>query len=471
MSIHSHLVATGNWIDDRTGIKSLLPRVQEEEIPGGAKFSYVFGSALLFVFVLQLFTGILLLLYYVPTSDHAHTSVAYIQKEVLCGAIIRGIHHYGSSAMVILVVLHFLQTFLWGAYKKKRELLWLVGILLFLLVLGFSFTGYLLPWDQKAYFGTKVGVSIMSTIPIIGSTIERIVLGGSNLSTLTLSRFFVIHVVVLPLILGISSIVHILLFWYAKPAGAYTSKNLEEKTETFYPKQFFLNAVFSSLIFIVLLSISLYMPASLEPQANPADVNYIARPEWYFLPLFQLLKYFNGRLVLLPTMIIPGLIFTVLGVLPFFDRKQERNPFKRPICSVIASLLLLAIIGLMVIAKLDDKNDPLVSKRLAQQSEEAKEFLHKPFVAQSVNAQTIAQTTKSPAIYIEKCAGCHGNSGEGVIGPNLHNLNNKPKRTHNDLINLIKKPSDFGLNNVMPAFTDLKEKDYEDLSSWILSLN
>ena len=145
------------WIDQRTGADRILRHSLDEPIPGGARFAYVFGSALLFIFVSQVVTGICLALYYVPAPMVAHVSVAYIVKEVAAGSFLRSLHSYGSSAMVVVLLLHFLQTLLYGSYKGKREFLWMSGCTLSLLVLGMAFTGYLLPWDQKAYFAGSVG--------------------------------------------------------------------------------------------------------------------------------------------------------------------------------------------------------------------------------------------------------------------------------------------------------------------------
>ncbi|MGH9799731.1 MAG: cytochrome b, partial [Blastocatellia bacterium] len=197
-----------DWVDERTGVKAVMDEALNEPIRGGARWAYVFGSALLFLFVVQVVTGIVLTLYYVPTADHAHASVAYIQKVVPGGALLRGIHHYGSSVMVILAVIHLAQTFLYGAYKQKRELVWVVGVVMLLLVLGFGFTGYLLTWDQAAYFGTKVGTSIAGEIPVVGGIQQKIMLGGTELSTVTLSRFFTTHVFLLPLLLALLAGLH-----------------------------------------------------------------------------------------------------------------------------------------------------------------------------------------------------------------------------------------------------------------------
>src|ERR1700733_7218728 len=146
-----------NWLDQRTGIDSILHETLEEPIPGGARWAYIFGSGLLFLFVSQVITGVFLALYYVPSADHAHTVVSYIIKVVSSGSFIRSIHAYGSSGIIILLCLHIGQTILYGSYKGRRELLWLSGCILMALMLGMAFTGYLLPWDEKAYFATAVG--------------------------------------------------------------------------------------------------------------------------------------------------------------------------------------------------------------------------------------------------------------------------------------------------------------------------
>ena len=187
-----------DWVDVRTGVRRLMKKVLQEPIPGGARWAYVFGSGLLFIFLLQVVTGVSLALYYTPTAETAHTSVAYITKQVAGGAFLRSLHSYGSSAMIIVLGLHFLQTFIYGSFKGRRELLWLSGALLSFLILGMGFTGYLLPWDQKAYFATAVGTNIAGQMPLIGNLLTRFLRGGDTLGTLTLSRFYVAHVFLIP---------------------------------------------------------------------------------------------------------------------------------------------------------------------------------------------------------------------------------------------------------------------------------
>jgi quinol-cytochrome oxidoreductase complex cytochrome b subunit len=190
----------GNWLDDRLGWRRIWEAIFKRKIPK-VNWWYTLGSATLFVAVNQIVTGILLTIYYVPTPDHAYDSVQYIMTQVPAGWFIRGLHHWGASAMVVLVGLHMLRVILYGAFKYPREITWLTGVVLLLVTIGFGFTGYLLPWDQKAYWATTVGTQIAGAAPGIGDLALRIMRGGEELSAVTLARFFGVHVWVLPVLL------------------------------------------------------------------------------------------------------------------------------------------------------------------------------------------------------------------------------------------------------------------------------
>src|SRR5258708_3496549 len=231
-----------NWLNRRTGLDDLLRTALDEPIPGGARFAYVFGSGLLFIFLSQIITGVFLALYYVPSADHAHTTVAYITKAVTAGSLLRSLHAYGASAMVIVLLLHLSQTYIYGAYKGRREILWLSGCVLFALILGMAFTGYLLPWDQRAYFATAVGTNAASEIPWVGESLKRMMRGGTEMGTLTISRFFVAHVFLLPACVFALVASHIFLFRQAGAAGPVIDDpyHPKQKPELFYPRQLFI---------------------------------------------------------------------------------------------------------------------------------------------------------------------------------------------------------------------------------------
>ncbi|MBL1171491.1 MAG: DUF4405 domain-containing protein [Chloroflexi bacterium] len=199
-----------NWLEERLGWRAVWETIFLRKIPK-VNWLYTLGSATLFVAINQGITGILMSLYYVPAPDHAWDSVNYITNELSFGWLIRGLHHWGASAMVVLVVLHLLRVFLMGAYKYPREMTWLTGMVLLLLTLGFGFTGYLLTWDQKAYWATTVGTRIAGVTPFIGDFLLKVMRGGEELSAVTLARFFGVHVWVLPALLILFLVVHLYL--------------------------------------------------------------------------------------------------------------------------------------------------------------------------------------------------------------------------------------------------------------------
>jgi len=200
----------GNWLDERVGWRGIWQAIFLRKIPK-VNWFFTLGSASLFVALTQGITGILLTLYYVPTPDHAYDSVQYITNQVAGGWFIRGIHHWGASAMVVLVFLHMLRVIFYGAYKFPREVTWLTGVVLLIVTIGFGFTGYLLPWDQKAFWATTVGTRIVGTPPLIGDWILTVVRGSEELSAITLARFFGVHVWILPTALISLILIHLYL--------------------------------------------------------------------------------------------------------------------------------------------------------------------------------------------------------------------------------------------------------------------
>ncbi len=189
-----------NWLDERLGLTTIYNTVLDRKVPK-VNWWFTLGSACLFLFLLQGVTGIFLTVYYVPSPDHAYDSIQYIMNEVSFGWLIRGIHHWGASLMVLFVFLHMLRTFFMAAYKYPREITWLTGVILLLATLVMGFTGYLLPWNQRSYWATTVGTEIPGTAPLIGSLIERVLRGGTDLSALTLTRFYAVHIWFMPAVL------------------------------------------------------------------------------------------------------------------------------------------------------------------------------------------------------------------------------------------------------------------------------
>ena len=199
---------TFTWLDERLGLKTIYDTVLDRKVPK-VNWFFTLGSASLFLFLLQGITGIMLTVYYVPSPDHAYDSIQYIMNGVAFGWLIRGIHHWGASLMVLIVFFHMLRTYFFGAYKYPREFTWVTGVLLLFLTLGMGFTGYLLPWNQRAYWATTVGTSIASTVPFIGNFINQVLRGGADLSAVTLARFFSVHIWWFPALLAALIGVHL----------------------------------------------------------------------------------------------------------------------------------------------------------------------------------------------------------------------------------------------------------------------
>jgi ubiquinol-cytochrome c reductase cytochrome b subunit len=391
---------SGFW-EERTGWSLLKQVLFLEPLPGGSRWAAAFGSLLLFTFALQVITGILLTSNYAPSVDTAWPSVKYIQEEVLLGGYIRAVHHWGSSAMVILLLLHLVQVFVWGAYKKPRELTWMVGVLLLFCTLGLAFTGYLLPWDQKAYWATKVGLGILSTVPGVGDYLRGLLQGGPQMGNLTLTRFFTIHAFVLPGSLILLTVIHLYLFRRhgVTPPWWESAEEAQAEAEPFWPKQLLKDAVCWLGLLLALGIWCYFRPAPLEAQADPAQP-YEARPEWYFMFLFQLLRYFEGPMETVGTFVLPALFFLVLFFWPFLDRSPHRDPRRRPVAMGLLSLATLSLIGLTIYAIATDVRMTEPTQVAAQTGPPAE-------------PAGLIQRADVAKLYNTNCAACHGVEGSG----------------------------------------------------------
>ena len=339
----------------RQFLKERLPLAEfsahlRKPLPKHINLLFSFGSLAMFLLLLQAATGAFLAFYYSPSPEHAHNAVTYISEEVPFGAFVRGLHHWGASAMVIIVVLHLLRVVLYSSYKAPRELTWIFGVLLLLIVLGFGFTGYLLPWDEKAYWATVVGVEIASTAPGLGDFVAKVMRGGTEIGAVTLSRFYALHTIWLPwLAFGLVG-VHLFFVRYYGSSG--TPKNTPEEMKAgkpFYPHQVFEDVVGMLILFVILAAVALSVPVPLEDVADPTNADYDPRPEWYFLFLFQLLKYFQGPFEVIGTFVIPTVGMLLLLFLPFIDRSERAVLWKRPVALTVTSLCVTGIVVLTIL--------------------------------------------------------------------------------------------------------------------------
>jgi ubiquinol-cytochrome c reductase cytochrome b subunit len=262
-------------------------------------------------------------------------------SSTTAGRMVRGIHHFGASFLVVFLVLHLVRVVVFGSYKPPRELTWLSGLALFGLVLGFALTGYLLPWDQRAYWATVVTINIARLEPIAGDAVAAIMQGGSTIGALTLTRWYSAHVIFLPTLLVLLVVAHVVLMRLQGSSGPVRPKT--GKPFAFYPYQAFRDTVVVTVVLLAVVALAWLGMPPLEGPADPADAGYIPRPEWYFLGLFQLLKYFPGKWEVIGAIVIPGLVAAFLALLPWIDRGPERDPRRRPLIMIVVMAGVLAV--------------------------------------------------------------------------------------------------------------------------------
>ena len=351
-----------DWFDHRTGYRAALHHLLEEPLPHGTGWAFTTGSVLLFLLAIQLLTGVALSMYYVPAPALAYDSVRFISDTLTLGWLLRGLHYWGSTFIVLAASIHLLRVFVYGSYKAPREVTWLTGVLLFLMILAFSLSGYLLPWDQKAYWATAVTINIARGTPFIGEQLADVMRGGAQLGALTLGRWYAAHVFVLPAALIVFVLAHIALMRRHGISGPIRAS--DGPPVTFYPWHAIKDTLMMAAVFALLLTFAVNFPAHLDEIANPVDAAYVPRPEWYFLSLFELLKYFPGPWEPVATMVIPGAVVGFLLALPFLDRGPNRHPFRgRRILFTLAmtvigaGVVLLTGLGLADMPTQYDAND------------------------------------------------------------------------------------------------------------------
>jgi len=352
-----------DWIDLRIGARDILKKeLTGYLLPRNINAWYSLGSVLLFAFALQVLSGILLLIYYVPDADKAFKSVSHIMNEVPFGWLIRMCHAVGSNMMVLALLLHMLSVLFMGSYKRPRELNWLTGFILFTLVQGISLTGYLLPWSQLSFWATTVATNSANAIPVIGPYLVEFLRGGVLVGPPTLGRFFALHVAVIPA--GIAALIGVHLF-LLKRTGVSTppTKNLTYRNPCqgdsyhyedhpggipFFPDYALEDLRAIAIYMACFLAVLFFDPYLFFPKdafipANPFVTPAHIKPEWYFLANYQTLKIFPNELIGLS---LQGAAMTFLALLPFIDRGPERHPLKRPLflaCSVGGLLLWIGL--------------------------------------------------------------------------------------------------------------------------------
>ncbi len=408
-----------DWLDDRTGYRHLLKDALYERIPGGARWRYVWGSTLTFALFVQMVTGIVLWAAYSANAQGAWESVWFIQNQMLGGWILRGIHHYMAQAMIILLVLHLMQVMIDGAYRAPREVNFWFGLGLLGLVLGLSLTGYLLPWDQKGFWATKVATSIASMTPVVGPAMQQLLVGGSEYGHHTLTRFFALHAGVLPGAVIALVVGHVYLF--RRHGVKAPDAHVDEPEGMFWPDQVLKDGVASLVVMATVLGIVLWTGgAHLGAPADASEPYAAARPEWYFLFLFQWLKYFPAGWEVVGAQVIPGLLAGLVAAMPIIGRWRLGHRFNLG----VGASLLAGILMLTWIARAEDAADPdfLAAKAAAEvAAERATELAHGPTGIPAAGGLAMLRAdplTQGPRIFAASCASCHrfdGHDGTGSV--------------------------------------------------------
>jgi ubiquinol-cytochrome c reductase cytochrome b subunit len=498
------------WLVRWTTLTDIERSLIDEPESGLRAWARTTAGVVAMLLALQIVTGILLGFYYVPSTESAHTTVAYIEKVVSSGSWLRSLHHYGSQWLTLALVLHLAQMF-WRASYRRRPVGWMASVVLLALVLAGGATGYSLPWDARAFFGTRVTEGIAGGMPVIGSWSRSWLLGGMEITPITLARFFALHTLVLPALIFMVTGLRLFVF---RERGLVSDAE-EQQLERWMHKQIARNAMVAGLVFVALALYAARHYAPLGPAADTAAPGYLPRPGAQFLWLFQMLKYLPGRAASIVALALPALIVVGLAALPFLNPPPLRKVMAHPRrnAGVVLFVLGFALVtGMTIMAYVKDATDPLTRAQLARQESEEAAFRLTPFTplrsrtsesvideetdgtgtdgnggsatptpsptASATPGANVSPTppppsaTRPPAAYITHCSGCHGTRGQGAsIYPRLIGVSSKPRRTVEDLIAMMNDPASYGLDPLMPSFaTKLSDSEKREIAEWTVAL-
>lgn len=456
-----------DYLEERLELPTIWRRFTDRTLPHGIGWLHTFGSATFFLLVVQAATGTFLAFYYVPSPEHAYESVSQITNELAFGWLIRGIHKWGASLAVILVTLHLLRVLYMGAYKYPRELTWVVGVLLLLVVMAFGFTGYLLPWDQRSYWATVVGTHIASFAPLVGGYVTELLRGQPDVGVRTLGRFYAFHTLFLPAILFGLAAIHLAMVIKQGiaplPVGEFASVTRDRYQERIRASKtrgrpFYESMAKDTLVgfglLVLLIVMAWTLGAPLEEEADPTSATYVPRPEWYFYFLFELLWWFPGRWIPVAAFWIPAGLTLALLLLPWLDRSIHRAPVRRPWTTGLTTALLV-MAGFLTYK---GATAPLPPTATAASRAPA-------------DVQALpALARRGLQVYEDQgCAACHTIRGAGGAGgPDLSRVG--AQRDEAWLAQFIPNPSASNPASEMPPYDTITRDDLDALVAYLRTL-
>lgn len=414
----------GRWFDERLHLTQLYATSAGHPIPRrSASWWYVFGSASLICFMLQIVTGICLALVYVPSPNEAYASLEYLNYQQTLGWFLRAVHNWGSIFMVALMTAHMIQVFLFGAYKFPRELTWVVGCVLFLLTLGAAFTGQIMRFDQDAYWGLQIGIAIASRIPLVGPDLVYLIQGGPILGSETLSRFFALHVFVLPGLMIALLVVHLRLVLtrginefpvVGQDVDPETYQEeyeqlLEETGIRFVPDGVDKDLIFGGLVLLAILGCAAFFgPAGPNGPADPTLLNTVPRPDFYFLSLFAAFALMPPYLEDFVIVYVMPVAVLLLFAVPFISNRGEKHPSRRP-GAVIAVVMIMTSLSVLAWKGIDSPWSPHMDA-----------WSGEPAPAQLLQGRTPLELQGALLLQMKQCRNCHSLDGVGGHrGPDL----------------------------------------------------